>query len=89
MLLLQYSQQLQNLIVFCVASSSCKPLYTKFLAMDPAALSEIQAIPGNDDCLECGTMCSLEWASVSFGAVICLHCMSTLRLPALRMLNLA
>jgi ADP-ribosylation factor GTPase-activating protein 1 len=42
--------------------------------MEDTTLSEIQKLAGNDNCLECGTMVSLEWASVSFGAVLCLQC---------------
>ena len=42
-------------------------------AMDNAARSQIQALPGNHTCVDCGES-SPSWASVKFGVMFCLEC---------------
>ena len=34
---------------------------------------EIQILPGNDHCVDCGVM-EPSWGSLGFGVVICLEC---------------
>mmetsp|Transcript_37612 Transcript_37612/g.65999 ORF Transcript_37612/g.65999 Transcript_37612/m.65999 type:complete len:464 (-) Transcript_37612:183-1574(-) len=41
--------------------------------MTPADQAVVKAIPGNNQCCDCG-MKSPQWASVSFGTVFCLDC---------------
>lgn len=41
--------------------------------MSPADLAVVKALPGNDRCCDCGQK-NPQWASVSFGNIICLEC---------------
>uniref|UniRef100_A0A7S4IVL5 Arf-GAP domain-containing protein n=1 Tax=Odontella aurita TaxID=265563 RepID=A0A7S4IVL5_9STRA len=41
--------------------------------MPPAARSSVLSLPGNDACVDCGSS-RPEWASVSYGVVMCLEC---------------
>jgi ADP-ribosylation factor GTPase-activating protein 1 len=41
--------------------------------MTPGDQAIVKALPGNDQCADCG-MKNPQWASVSFGNVFCLEC---------------
>ncbi|KAJ1445950.1 hypothetical protein M885DRAFT_548239 [Pelagophyceae sp. CCMP2097] len=41
--------------------------------MNPADQAEIRILPGNDKCVDCGGS-HPQWASVTFGALMCLEC---------------
>jgi len=43
------------------------------MSMDPAQQAEIRILPGNDRCVDCGAN-HPQWASVTFGALMCLEC---------------
>jgi len=43
------------------------------LQMPPNLVREIRALPGNNECVDCGTP-NPQWASVTFGTLICLEC---------------
>ena len=43
------------------------------MSMDPAQQAEIRILPGNDRCVDCGGP-HPQWASVTFGALMCLEC---------------
>jgi len=42
-------------------------------AMTPTALNEIQSLPGNANCIDCGAP-SPDWASISFASLFCIEC---------------
>lgn len=41
--------------------------------MPPACARLLRTLPGNDECVDCGAR-HPEWATVSYGALICLEC---------------
>jgi hypothetical protein len=41
--------------------------------MSPADLAVVKAMPGNNQCSDCGQK-NPQWASVSFGNIFCLEC---------------
>ena len=41
--------------------------------MPPACARLLRTLPGNDECIDCGAR-HPEWATVSYGALICLEC---------------
>ena len=43
------------------------------MSMTPAMQAEIKILPGNDKCVDCGSA-HPQWASVTFGALMCLEC---------------
>ncbi|KAH8064802.1 hypothetical protein JL722_1687 [Aureococcus anophagefferens] len=43
------------------------------MSMTPAMQAEIKILPGNDRCVDCGGP-HPQWASVTFGALMCLEC---------------
>jgi len=43
------------------------------LCFTPACLIMLQTLPGNDVCIDCGEA-NPEWASVSYGTLLCLNC---------------
>ena len=45
-----------------------------FLEMPENEVDAIQELPGNDACADCGAENDTEWASVSFGILLCASC---------------
>ena len=43
------------------------------VSMTPAMQAEIRILPGNDKCVDCGSN-HPQWASVTYGALMCLEC---------------
>jgi hypothetical protein len=46
---------------------------TYYESFPPACLAMLQNSPGNRQCMDCGAR-SPQWAAVSYGALLCLHC---------------
>eukprot|EP00522_Entomoneis_paludosa_P008077 CAMPEP_0172452442 /NCGR_PEP_ID=MMETSP1065-20121228/10103_1 /TAXON_ID=265537 /ORGANISM="Amphiprora paludosa, Strain CCMP125" /LENGTH=302 /DNA_ID=CAMNT_0013204497 /DNA_START=158 /DNA_END=1066 /DNA_ORIENTATION=+ len=56
-----------------VRHSSANQSMTVYHRFPPACLAVLQSLPGNDQCVDCGAR-DPQWAAVSYGALLCLHC---------------
>lgn len=56
----------------------CLPVHDDSVEFPIAARALLYSLPGNDRCMDCGSL-HPQWASVSFGALLCLQCSGTHR----------
>ena len=59
-------------------SMRCLPVHNDSVEFPITARTLLYSLPGNDRCMDCGSL-HPQWASVSFGALLCLQCSGTHR----------